>query len=72
MKKQLKVLLPLTLAIIRGLLVEIRDRVYAIPLTSVAEVLRISRANVRSVARRPAIDSHELAKYIVVADLEIR
>jgi two-component system chemotaxis sensor kinase CheA len=48
--------LPLTLAIIRGLLVTLRQRPYAIPLTSVAEVLRIPRDEVRSVGRRPAIE----------------
>jgi two-component system chemotaxis sensor kinase CheA len=48
--------LPLTLAIIRGLLVTLRQQPYAIPLTVVAEVLRIPREDVRSVGRRPAIE----------------
>jgi len=48
--------LPLTLAIIRGLLVTLRDSPYAIPLATVAEVVRIPREQVRSVGRRPAIE----------------
>lgn len=47
--------LPLTLAIIRSLLVRVGEAVYAIPLNSVAETLRVDLQNVRSVRRQPTI-----------------
>ncbi|HLI48241.1 MAG TPA: chemotaxis protein CheA [Chthonomonas sp.] len=47
--------LPLTLAIIRSLLVRVGEAVYAIPLNSVAETLRVSPQSVRSVRRQPTI-----------------
>ncbi|HZT07626.1 MAG TPA: chemotaxis protein CheA [Chloroflexota bacterium] len=50
--------LPLTLAIIRGLLVTACDRAYAIPLTAVAEVVRVARHEIQSVGRRPATELH--------------
>ncbi|MDW8321651.1 MAG: chemotaxis protein CheA [Armatimonadota bacterium] len=47
--------LPLTLAIIRALLVRVAGQVYAIPLSSVLETLKIQPEMVQFVGRRPAI-----------------
>lgn len=47
--------LPLTLAIIRALLVRVAGQVYAIPLSSVLETLKIHPDMVQFVGRRPAI-----------------
>lgn len=41
--------LPLTLAIIQGLLVKVRGEVYAIPITAVAESIRISKEDIRHI-----------------------
>jgi two-component system chemotaxis sensor kinase CheA len=46
--------LPLTLAIIKSLLLRIRDRLYAIPLNAVVEISRASEADVHRV------DNHEV------------
>ncbi len=48
--------LPLTLAIIRALLVSVAGQTYAIPLTSVVEALRIERDEIRAVNGREAIE----------------
>jgi two-component system chemotaxis sensor kinase CheA len=48
--------LPLTLAIIRALLVDVAGQTYAIPLTSVVEALRIERESVRALNGREAIE----------------
>jgi two-component system chemotaxis sensor kinase CheA len=48
--------LPLTLAIIRALLVEVAGQTYAIPLTSVVEALRIQHESVRAVNGHEAIE----------------
>ncbi|MEJ5252107.1 MAG: chemotaxis protein CheA [Armatimonadota bacterium] len=47
--------LPLTLAIIRALLVRVSAEVYAIPLGSVLETLKIHPDSLQSVGRQPAI-----------------
>lgn len=47
--------LPLTLAIIRALLVEVMSKIYAIPLTSVVEVVRIRREEQKTVKGRPTM-----------------
>jgi len=47
--------LPLTLAIIRGLLVRARGMVYVLPLGSVVETLRIDRSEVQSVRQREVV-----------------
>ena len=47
--------LPLTLAIIRGLLVNVREGVYALPLSSVMETLKINRDEIHVVNRREVI-----------------
>ena len=48
--------LPLTLAIIRALLINVNGQTYAIPLTSVVEALRIERDKLRSVNGHEAIE----------------
>jgi two-component system chemotaxis sensor kinase CheA len=48
--------LPLTLAIIRALLVRVQNQTFALPLSSVVEVLRLPAEEVRRVNRRPVID----------------
>jgi two-component system, chemotaxis family, sensor kinase CheA len=48
--------LPLTLAIIRALLISVGGQTYAVPLTSVVEALRIERDKLRSVNGREAIE----------------
>lgn len=47
--------LPLTLAIIRGLLVNVTDTVYVIPLGSVIETMLIERKSIQTVNRREVI-----------------
>ncbi|NLP44481.1 MAG: chemotaxis protein CheA, partial [Peptococcaceae bacterium] len=47
--------LPLTLAIIQALLVEVRDEVYAIPLSSVVETLLIKQTEIKTVGRLPMV-----------------
>jgi two-component system chemotaxis sensor kinase CheA len=47
--------LPLTLAIIRGLLVRARGMVYVLPLGSVVETLRISKSEVQTVRQRQVV-----------------
>ena len=44
--------LPLTLAILRAVLVEVADKVFAVPLTSVLEIIRLSSDQARSVLGR--------------------
>jgi two-component system, chemotaxis family, sensor kinase CheA len=48
--------LPLTLAIIRALLVKVEGQTYAVPLTSVVEALHIDRTQLRGVNGREAIE----------------
>lgn len=52
---EFRVKLPLTLAIIRALLVTLKGAVMAIPLTSVTETRRIARAEIQSVKTREVI-----------------
>ena len=47
--------LPLTLAIIRGLLVNVRNGVYALPLSSVVETLKISRDEIHVINQREVV-----------------
>jgi two-component system chemotaxis sensor kinase CheA len=47
--------LPLTLAIIQGLLVDVCDEIFIIPLSSVIEVVRIPRSQVHSIKGREII-----------------
>lgn len=50
-----KVKLPLTLAIIRALLVEVRGGIFALPLSSVVETLKIERSQIHNVQHREVI-----------------
>lgn len=47
--------LPLTLAIIQALLVEVGDEIYAVPLSSVLETLLVNRADVKTVGGLPMV-----------------
>ena len=47
--------LPLTLAIIRGLLVNVRNGVYALPLSSVVETLKINRDEIHVINHREVV-----------------
>jgi two-component system chemotaxis sensor kinase CheA len=47
--------LPLTLAIIRGLLVKVRGDVYALPLSSVVETLRLESSSVQRIKQQPVV-----------------
>jgi two-component system chemotaxis sensor kinase CheA len=49
---KLTIMLPITLAIIQALIVEVRGRIYALPLNSVLECLTIDPSQVQSVERR--------------------
>lgn len=50
-----KIKLPLTLAIIRALLVSVDKRVYAVPLTSVTETIRLDKNQIKEINKREAI-----------------
>jgi two-component system chemotaxis sensor kinase CheA len=50
-----EITLPVTLAIIRALVVKASDRTYAVPLNSVLEILEVRAAEVRSVSTREVI-----------------
>lgn len=52
---EFRIKLPLTLAIIRALLVDQGDTVYAIPLTSVTETIRITASEIQTVKMREVI-----------------
>ncbi|HEX4620828.1 MAG TPA: chemotaxis protein CheA, partial [Myxococcaceae bacterium] len=51
----LSLTLPVTLAIIRALVVSASEQVYAVPLNSVLEILSITEAEVRTVERREVV-----------------
>ena len=51
-----KIKLPLTLAIIQGLLVQVQDETYAIPLSSVEEVVAVEPGLVKTINRREVIN----------------
>lgn len=48
--------LPLTLAIIRALVVGVSERTYAVPLNSVLEILSVQPKDIRTVERREVLD----------------
>ncbi len=52
---QFQIILPLTLAIVSTLLVQVGQGIFAIPLTAVSEILRLSQAEIRSVNGKPVI-----------------
>ncbi|ODA42526.1 chemotaxis protein CheA [Desulfosporosinus sp. BG] len=47
--------LPLTLAIIQALLVEVGEEIYAVPLSSVLETLLVNRMDIKTVGRLPMV-----------------
>ncbi|EGW36787.1 chemotaxis protein CheA [Desulfosporosinus sp. OT] len=47
--------LPLTLAIIQALLVEVGEEIYAVPLSSVLETLLVNRTDIKTVGRLPMV-----------------
>ena len=47
--------LPVTLAIIRALIVGVSERVYALPLNSVLEILSVAPAEIRTIERREVV-----------------
>jgi two-component system chemotaxis sensor kinase CheA len=47
-----EITLPVTLAIVRALLVSVSGRLYALPLSTVVEILSVTQADVRTVERR--------------------
>ena len=51
--------LPITLAIIKALIVKVCERTYAIPINSVLETLMVEPAMVRTIERRAVIDLRE-------------
>ncbi|MFL5322332.1 MAG: chemotaxis protein CheA [Myxococcaceae bacterium] len=48
--------LPLTLAIIRALVVSVSERTYAVPLNSVLEIISVETKDIRTVERREVVD----------------
>lgn len=60
--------LPLTLAIIQGLLVKIQEDVYALPLTSVDEVVTVESGQIETINSRPVIKIRN--EIIPIFDLE--
>src|SRR5690606_14271032 len=52
----LSITLPVTLAIVRALVVEVRGRTYAVPLNSVLEILQVEQEEIRTIERREVID----------------
>jgi len=51
--------LPLTLAIVRGLLIRLNHLTYALPMSSVVEIVRIPQEEIRSVKGRPVVQIRE-------------
>jgi two-component system chemotaxis sensor kinase CheA len=47
--------LPVTLAIVRALIVGVSDRVYALPLNSVLEILSVAPGDIRTIERREVV-----------------
>jgi two-component system chemotaxis sensor kinase CheA len=47
--------LPVTLAIVRALVIQVSQRVYAVPLSSVLEIVSITPADIRTVERRQIV-----------------
>lgn len=52
---EIKLKLPLTLAVSHALLVEVTEEIYAIPLSSVIETLRVDREEIQTIERREVI-----------------
>jgi len=56
---KLTIKLPLTLAIVRGLLIRLSHLTYALPMSSVVEIVRIPQEEIRSVKGRPVVQIRE-------------
>jgi len=56
---KLTIKLPLTLAIVRGLLIRLSHLTYALPMSSVVEIVRIPQEEIRSVKGRPVVRIRE-------------
>jgi two-component system chemotaxis sensor kinase CheA len=48
--------LPITLAIIRALIIRVNERIYAVPLNSVLEIINVNVSRVRTIERREVIE----------------
>jgi len=48
--------LPITLAIIRALIIRVNERIYALPLNSVLEIIRVPTDRIRRIERREVIE----------------
>ncbi len=55
----LSIMLPITLAIIQALIVEVRGRIYALPLNSVLECLTVDRSQIQTIERREVLQVRE-------------
>ncbi len=64
--------LPLTLAIIQGLLVKVQDETYALPLSSVVEVVAIESGSVKSVNKQEVIRIRQEVLPIVRMDKTLK
>ncbi|WP_200897673.1 chemotaxis protein CheA [Paenibacillus wulumuqiensis] len=51
--------LPLTLAILRGLLIKIHQSIYALPISSVSEIIRLPRQDIHSIKGQMAVKIRE-------------
>jgi two-component system chemotaxis sensor kinase CheA len=60
--------IPLTLAIIQALLVRSREEVYAVPLVSVVETVRIAPGDVKTVDQQPVLRLREEVMPLVSLD----
>jgi two-component system sensor histidine kinase and response regulator WspE len=59
--------LPLTLSIIRGLMVEINKEPYSLPLVSIDHVIRLSRCDIKEIGNRQYFLSNNKQVYIITA-----
>ncbi|MDP3937828.1 MAG: chemotaxis protein CheA [Deltaproteobacteria bacterium] len=55
----LSIMLPITLAIIQALIVEVRGRIYALPLNSVLECLTVDHNQIQTIERREVLQFRE-------------
>ena len=60
--------LPLTLAIIPGMIVKVKDNSIVIPLNSVLEVLRVHKNDIRSINQKPVIKMRDSVLPLVSVD----
>ncbi len=65
---RLSMVLPITLAIIQALLLEVRGRRYAVPLNSVLECLTVGREEIRTIERREVLQLRDTILPLVRLD----